>query len=122
MTDRPVEDGPRRVLLVAHTGRTDIDQIVSSAGARLAAAGVELVALPEEGPDLDLAVHREEFPVEMVLALGGDGTLLRGAEQARPRGIGVLGINLGRVGFLAAADGDAESVHLVAQHAAGDVQ
>ncbi|WP_353648150.1 NAD kinase [Nakamurella sp. A5-74] len=104
--DVTLEDGPRRVLLVAHTGRTDIDQIVSSAGSRLAAAGIELVALPEEGPDLDLTVHREEFPVEMVLALGGDGTLLRGAEHARPRGIGVLGINLGRVGFLAEADAD----------------
>jgi NAD+ kinase len=40
----------------------------------------------------------------MVLALGGDGTLLRAAEHARPLAAPVLGVNLGRVGFLAEAD------------------
>jgi NAD+ kinase len=44
---------------------------------------------------------------ELVLVLGGDGTLLRGAELARPARVPVLGVNLGRVGFLAEADSDA---------------
>ena len=38
---------------------------------------------------------------ELVVVLGGDGTILRGAEVARSRGIPILGINLGHVGFLA---------------------
>jgi NAD+ kinase len=38
---------------------------------------------------------------ELVVVLGGDGTILRGAEVARARGIPILGINLGHVGFLA---------------------
>jgi NAD+ kinase len=38
---------------------------------------------------------------EVVLVLGGDGTLLRAAEMARPVGVPLLGVNLGRVGFLA---------------------
>lgn len=38
---------------------------------------------------------------ELVVVLGGDGTILRGAEVARSQGIPILGINLGRVGFLA---------------------
>ena len=42
--------------------------------------------------------------VEMVFALGGDGTLLRAAELARPARAPLLGINLGRVGFLAEAE------------------
>ena len=46
----------------------------------------------------------DDAPIEMVLALGGDGTLLRAAEHARPLAAPVLGINLGRVGFLAEAD------------------
>lgn len=41
---------------------------------------------------------------EVVLALGGDGTFLRAAELARNVDIPVLGINLGRIGFLAEAE------------------
>ena len=38
---------------------------------------------------------------EVVVVLGGDGTILRGAEIARRKSIPILGINLGHVGFLA---------------------
>ncbi|CAB4587819.1 MAG: NAD kinase [Actinobacteria bacterium] len=38
---------------------------------------------------------------ELVIVLGGDGTILRGAEVARAQNIPILGINLGHVGFLA---------------------
>ena len=44
----------------------------------------------------------EELPAaELVVVLGGDGTILRGAEVARSQNIPMLGINLGHVGFLA---------------------
>ncbi|CAB5239808.1 unannotated protein [freshwater metagenome] len=42
--------------------------------------------------------------VEVVVVLGGDGTILRGAEVARIRNIPLLGVNLGRVGFMAEVD------------------
>ena len=42
-----------------------------------------------------------------MLVLGGDGSILRGAELARPHGAPLLGVNLGHVGFLAEAEPDA---------------
>ncbi len=38
--------------------------------------------------------------IDVVLTLGGDGTLLRGARMAGPRRIPLVGCNLGRLGFL----------------------
>ena len=42
----------------------------------------------------------ERSEIDLLLTLGGDGTLLRGVRQVAPRGIPVLGVNLGRLGFL----------------------
>ena len=98
----------RRMLLVAHTGRDDIASTAATVTHRLSEAGIELVSLRGESGELDLAVFHPENAadqgIEIVLAIGGDGTLLRAAEHARPLGAPVLGINLGRVGFLTEVD------------------
>lgn len=98
----------RRVLLIAHTGRADVASTAAAARDQLRAGGVELVAAEGEGLELDLPMVDADHHVgvEMVLALGGDGTLLRAAERARPLGVPVVGVNLGRVGFLAEADAE----------------
>jgi NAD+ kinase len=58
-------------------------------------------------------VHREASPrelgarlrsTELIVTLGGDGTLLYGARLAAPRGMPLLGVNLGRLGFLTELD------------------
>lgn len=46
-------------------------------------------------------------PVDLVLVIGGDGTILRASEEARRRDIPLVGVNTGHVGFLAEADPDA---------------
>lgn len=97
----------RRVLLVAHTGRADIAVTAAHTRDRLVEHDIELLARDPEAAELDLAALPSADPApELVLALGGDGTLLRAAEEARTLGAPVLGVNVGRVGFLTEADAD----------------
>ncbi|HEX8002884.1 MAG TPA: NAD kinase [Mycobacteriales bacterium] len=97
----------RDVLLVVHTGRANARAAAADAARLLRAAGLGVRVLSTEAADLGLdgvAVADPETAAdgaELVLVLGGDGTLLRAAELARPRGTPLLGVNLGHVGFLA---------------------
>jgi NAD+ kinase len=101
----------RSVLLLAHTGRdatTDAARLVVK---RLRAAGMEVRLLADEAEQMgfdDVVLCNGErgsaAGAELVLVLGGDGTILRAAELARDAGVPLLGVNLGRVGFLAEAE------------------
>ncbi len=105
----------REVLVVAHTGRDDARVAARRLCDRLSSAGVGIRLLDEEADDLDLApAALQRVPLgpdaadgcDLVIVLGGDGTILRGAELARPSGVPLLGVNLGHVGFLAEAESD----------------
>ncbi|SDG42522.1 NAD+ kinase [Lentzea fradiae] len=105
----------REVLLVVHTGHQSNIDLARQVAGRLAVGGITTRVLDDEARDLGPSCCTKVVPAddhaaegtELVLVLGGDGTLLRGAELARPAGVPVLGVNLGRVGFLAEADSDA---------------
>jgi NAD+ kinase len=96
------------MLLVVHTGRADARATAASAAARLREVGIEVLVLDDEAGDMRLpdvtvvpAAPASVDGSELVLVLGGDGSLLRAAELARPSGTPILGVNLGRVAFLA---------------------
>ncbi|WP_306232376.1 NAD kinase [Agrococcus beijingensis] len=104
----------RRFLLVFHPGREEAVETAATIAARLIVEGVVPVVLPEDRATLldsrdgldaveayDPAVAPE---VELIMTLGGDGTILRTAELQRSIDAPLLGINLGHVGFLAEAE------------------
>lgn len=114
----------REALLVTHTGRRSSTEHARTVAKDLVEAGFLVRVIAEEAAFLDLpgvvpvTGLAAAAGVEIVLALGGDGTLLRAAELARPAGAPLLGINLGRVGFLAEAEID-DLDQLVREVAAG---
>jgi NAD+ kinase len=100
----------RTALLVIHTGRKDSTEHARTVAASLMEAGFTVRVMADEASEVDIdgvvpvSGETAAVGVEIVFALGGDGTLLRAAEVARPAGAPVLGINLGKVGFLAEAE------------------
>ena len=60
--------------------------------------GIASAVYQTDHPDLAEKIARNE--VDLVVALGGDGTMLRAGHLTAPLGIPLLGINLGRFGFL----------------------
>jgi NAD+ kinase len=105
----------RHILVVAHTGRSDSLEAGIQVCRQLIAAGLVPVVSGDERDGLlaadpalaplrvlgdDVASH----DLELVIVLGGDGTILRAAELARGCDAPLLGVNLGHVGFLAEAE------------------
>ena len=123
----------RIILLVVHTGRDEATETARRVEKVLGDNGIALRVLSAEAVDRgslhlapdDMRAMGVEIEVvdadpqaaegcELVLVLGGDGTFLRAAELARNAEIPVLGINLGRIGFLAEAE--AEHIDQVLDH------
>lgn len=102
----------RRILLVSHPQRPEIPRLVADFIEQLGRHNIEVDLLPETvGTDAtnprsatDAEDPTTAAGAELVVVFGGDGTILRGAELARPAGVPLLGVNLGRVGFLAEAE------------------
>src|SRR5438270_9787428 len=123
----------RTVLLVVHTGRAEATETARRVEKVLNDNNVGLRLLSAEavdcGPSQLAPADRRALGVdievvdadpnaargcELVVGLGGDGTFLRAAELARNADVPVLGINQGRIGFLAEAE--TEAIDSVLEH------
>src|SRR5688500_3089761 len=87
-----------RVAFVAHPHKERAAELREQIGEHLLAAGLKIV---EEDPDL-------------VVSLGGDGTMLRAARIAHAADAPLLGVNLGTLGYLTDTDEDGAADALTA--------
>jgi NAD+ kinase len=102
-----VTEAKRQILLVTHTGRSSATETARLLVTRLQDEGITVAAPAAEAAELAISgidSWSGEESVELVVVVGGDGTILRGAELARAGRTPLLGINVGRVGFLAEAE------------------
>ena len=99
------------VLVVVNESRHGGVALAREAGGWLTEQG-HTVRLPKHdahatGLD-EYGVEPEELVqgIDLALSLGGDGTMLRAVHLAAPLGAPVLGVNLGRLGYLAVIESD----------------
>ncbi|MBG6240224.1 NAD+ kinase [Mycetocola sp. CAN_C7] len=107
----------RNILVVSHTGRADSVDAAAEVISQLLDAGAVPVLQRNERDEISAAgveldnvaiLHETVDPadLELVIVLGGDGTILRAAEFVRGFSAPLLGVNLGHVGFLAESERD----------------
>ena len=112
---QPAQDGVRRILVLAHTGREEAVVVSRKVVAALSGQDLVIRVLAEEADELGITgeagielvdEQTAAHGCELVVVIGGDGTILRAAELTRDSGTPLLGINLGHVGFLAEAESE----------------
>lgn len=105
---------PRRILVLAHTGRAEAREVARVFIRELSLHGLVVELLDTEARDLGVEAVPGAIELvgmndtgrlcELAVVLGGDGTILRAAELTHSFGTPLLGVNLGHVGFLAEAE------------------
>lgn len=92
----------RRAILVVNATRPEAVQAATSLASLLSEGAFEIFTSSAVDISQVKNVNVDQLPdAEIVIVLGGDGTILRGAEISRLRKIPLLGVNLGHVGFMA---------------------
>ena len=92
----------RAAVLVVNPSRAEAVEAATVLAELLHKANFDLFTISEISIDGVTNSAADKLPeVEIAVVLGGDGTILRGAELTRERNIPLLGINIGHVGFMA---------------------
>ena len=111
--------GTRHAVVVTHSRLRESGTVVEEAVEQLTQAGFEVsiidnIEVPDFGRQSPVVPER----TEIVVVLGGDGTILRAAELVHCTSVPILGVNLGHVGFLAEFESFqmSEAIRRVAEH------
>ena len=98
-----VTNPPRRFAIVTHPAQPEVAEEAQELVKRLLSMGaVQASTYTIYQPELRKLINKNE--IDVLIALGGDGTMLRAGHLVAPMGIPVLGINRGRFGFLMEID------------------
>src|SRR5512141_2027415 len=89
---------PQRLVVTGHPKLLESMQEAEAVSAYLKQKGMEAPFGSLYDEKLRKRVHAEEF--DLLIAIGGDGTMLRAGHLCAPHNIPVLGINKGHLGFL----------------------
>jgi NAD+ kinase len=117
----------KRVGFILKPDKPEAGQILGELVPRLIEQGHQPVVLDEDqvAPEGALIVPEEQFAadqgLDMAVVLGGDGTMLRASALVADVGVPVLGVNLGRLGFLTPFD-PAEAIDAVEAALAGRLE
>ena len=109
----------RNAVVVTHTRLRQSGTVVSEAVSQLRSAGFEVTIIDNtEAPDFGVSPACVTDDTEIVVVLGGDGTILRAAELVHCTQVPILGVNMGHVGFLAEFESFQidEAIRRVAEH------
>lgn len=100
-----------RIGIILHSKRQDALNYADRVISYLQAHQIDVCAEDEFADDLQVTPFSRVDKADVIVSLGGDGTLLRGMQYAFRWEAALLGINMGRVGFLTEAEpGDIEAV------------
>ncbi len=97
--------GLRRIGVVARPEHDDVPGCVEQLASFARENQIDVAFeehLTEWAPDGAKPMDLDANPIDLLIALGGDGTLLRAGRSVAGRDIPVLGVNLGHLGFLTA--------------------
>ena len=98
----PSGDAVRRVAVVTHGQPGTIGPALARLEQVARDAGVELQLTEEEATKHGRAAAGDAVGADLAVVLGGDGTMLRALQRFLGSGTPAIGVNFGRVGFLAA--------------------
>lgn len=113
----------KHILLIPNPGKDPGLDVTARVAARLTDTGCHVLLDGRYGTDLGCCeIYTGELPetIDLVVVVGGDGSVLDASVTAIERDVPILGVNLGKVGFLSEVEPD--ELSLLDRIAAGDYQ